>query len=128
MSNIIANEGAEFGVTCNALVPAAVTRLSEGIDTSAFPPMDPELVAPSVAWLVHESCAATGEILISLAGRLAKAYVAETRGVYQAEWTIEQVAEQWPAIGDRSGSQTFAPYPSGFYDHLGYSFGMARGG
>jgi NAD(P)-dependent dehydrogenase (short-subunit alcohol dehydrogenase family) len=126
MSNVIANEGAEYGVTCNALVPAAVTRLSEGIDTSQFPPMEPDLVAPSVAWLVHESCTATGEVLISLAGRIAKAFVAETPGVYQPEWTIEQVSQRWDEIGDREGQLAFAPYPSGFYDHLGYSFGMTK--
>jgi len=128
LSNTIAIEGAEHGVTCNALVPAAVTRLSEGIDTSTFPTMTPEQVAPSVAWLVHESCAVTGDILVALAGRIAKAYVAETRGVYQPDWTVEDVAAQADAIADRSDQQVFAPVPNGFYDHLQYSFAMARAG
>jgi NAD(P)-dependent dehydrogenase (short-subunit alcohol dehydrogenase family) len=127
MSNSIALDGAEYGVKCNALVPAAVTRLSEGIDTSAFPAMEPELVAPSVAWLVHESCTMTGEMLVSLAGRIAKAYVAETRGVYQPDWTIEQVAERMAEIEDRRHQVVFPPVPKGFFDHLGYSFGMTRG-
>lgn len=126
-SNVIAVENAEFGVNCNAIVPAAVTRLSEGIDTSQFPTMAPEQVAPSVAWLVHESCDRTGEIFISLAGRIAKAYVTETRGVYQPEWTIEQVAERIDEIEDRANAVVFPPCPTGFYDHLGYSFKMARG-
>jgi NAD(P)-dependent dehydrogenase (short-subunit alcohol dehydrogenase family) len=127
LSNTIAIEGAEYGVTCNALVPAAVTRLSEGIDTSAFPTMTPEQVAPAVAWLVHESCTTTGEMLVALAGRVAKAYVAETRGVFQPDWTIEEVAQRMGEIGDRANEVVFAPYPKGFYDHLGYSFGMTRG-
>ena len=125
LSNTIAIEGAEHGVTCNAIVPAAVTRLSEGIDTSSFPTMTPEQVAPSVAWLVHESCTGTGEILISLAGRIAKAHVVETRGVFQPDWTIEQVAERIGAIGDTGGELRFAPFPRGFYDHLEGSFRMA---
>jgi NAD(P)-dependent dehydrogenase (short-subunit alcohol dehydrogenase family) len=127
LSNAIALEGAERGVTCNALVPAAVTRLSEGIDTSNFPTMTPEQVAPIVAWLVHEDCKTTGEIIVSLAGRMAKAFVAETRGVFQPEWTVEEVAAQMDAIGDRSQQEVFASFPSGFYDHLQYSFRMARG-
>ncbi len=127
LSNTIALEGAEHGVTCNAIVPAAVTRLSEGIDTSSFPTMTPEQVAPSVAWLVHEKCTITGEILVSLAGRIAKAYVAETKGVFRPEWSIEQVAEQMGHIGDKQDQQVFPAFPRGFYDHLEYSFRMARG-
>lgn len=127
LSNVIALEGAEHSVHCNAIIPSAVTRLSEGIDTSAFPTMTPEQVAPTVAWLVHEDCTETGQMFVPLAGRVAKAYVAETPGVFQADWTVEQVAEQMPAIADTRGQQVFPPFPRGFYDHLEYSFGMARG-
>ena len=62
LSNVVALEGAEHGVKCNVIVPGAVTRMAEGIDTSAYPPMGPELVAPVVGWLAHESCSITGEI------------------------------------------------------------------
>ena len=127
LANALALEGAAEGVTCNVIVPAAVTRLSEGRDTSAFPPMEPELVAPAVCWLAHESCKASGEIFVALAGRVAKAFVAETRGVYQPAWTIEGVADQLQAIGDAEGQVVFPPVPSGFYDHLSYSFAMAKG-
>ena len=65
LSNVAAIEGAAYGVKSNVILPAAVTRMSEGVDTSAFPPMDPDLVAPAVAWLCHESCSITGEMLIS---------------------------------------------------------------
>lgn len=56
LSNVAALEGAADGVTCNVIVPAAVTRMAAGIDTSAYPPMGSELVAPVVGWLAHESC------------------------------------------------------------------------
>jgi NAD(P)-dependent dehydrogenase (short-subunit alcohol dehydrogenase family) len=127
LSNAIALEGAEHGVTCNAIVPAAVTRLSEGIDTSTFPTMTPEQVAPSVAWLVHDSCVSTGETLVALAGRIARAYVTETKGVYRPDWTIEAVAEQMEAICDTRDNIVFPSFPRGFYDHLAYSFRMVRG-
>lgn len=127
LSNTVAIENAEHGVTCNAIVPAAVTRLSDGIDTSSFPTMTPEQVAPTVAWLAHEACTSTGETWVSLAGRIAKAHVAETRGVYQPEWMIEQVAAQADAIGDKREQMIFSPAPTGFHDHLQSSFRMTRG-
>jgi NAD(P)-dependent dehydrogenase (short-subunit alcohol dehydrogenase family) len=128
LSNAVALEGAEEGVKCNVIIPAAVTRLSEGVDTSAFPPMPPELVAPVVGWLVHESCTITGEMLISAAGRTARAFVAETRGAYRPSWTIEQVAKELPAIRDASDPWILAPVPSGHMEHLGRSFEMAKKG
>jgi NAD(P)-dependent dehydrogenase (short-subunit alcohol dehydrogenase family) len=128
LSNVIALEGAADGVKCNAIVPAAVTRMAEGRDTSAYPPMSPELVAPSVGWLAHESCSISGEMLTSIAGRVAKAYVVETRGVYRPAWTIEEVAQQMEAISDRSDPLILAPVPSGHADHINYSFDMARKG
>ncbi|MUM27333.1 SDR family NAD(P)-dependent oxidoreductase, partial [Mycolicibacterium sp. CBMA 295] len=47
LCNVVALEGAAEGVLCNAIVPGAVTRMAEGLDTSAYPPMGPELVAPA---------------------------------------------------------------------------------
>jgi NAD(P)-dependent dehydrogenase (short-subunit alcohol dehydrogenase family) len=126
LSNVLALEGAAEGVTCNLIVPAAITRLAEGRDTSAFPPMEPDLVAPAVAWLCHQDCTMSGEMLISLAGRLAKAFVAETPGVYRPAWTVDEVAGQMAAIGDASEELRFPILPQGFYDHLQYSFEMAR--
>jgi len=127
LANALALEGAAHGVTANCIVPAARTRLAEGRDTDDFPPWGSDLVAPAVAWLAHEDCALTGELYVALAGRMAQAWTAETRGVYQPHWTIEQVAARHAEIADRTHQVAFAPAPSGFYDHLGYSFAMARG-
>jgi NAD(P)-dependent dehydrogenase (short-subunit alcohol dehydrogenase family) len=128
LSNTAALEGAPFGIKSNVIVPAAVTRMSEGIDTSQFPPMDPDLVAPMVAWLSHEDCSVSGEMLIAVAGRMARAFVTETEGVYQPSWTIEDVAERIDAIRDVGKQWTFPPVPSGFTDHLQRSFAMAKAG
>src|SRR5690606_10645698 len=83
LANALAHEGAEHGVTANCIVPVAETRLAEGRDNSGFPPWGPELVAPAVGWLAHESCTASGELFVAVAGRMAQAYVVETRGVFQ---------------------------------------------
>jgi NAD(P)-dependent dehydrogenase (short-subunit alcohol dehydrogenase family) len=126
LSNVAAIEGAAEGVKSNIIIPAAVTRMAEGLDTSAYPPMDPELVAPAVGWLAHESCSVTGEMLISVAGRVARAYAAETEGVYQPSWTIEQIAQRIEEIRNTDGKPwLFPPAPSGHIDHLKRSFAMA---
>ncbi|MGB3621715.1 SDR family NAD(P)-dependent oxidoreductase [Ketobacter sp. MCCC 1A13808] len=128
LSNVAAIEGEEHGVKCNIILPAAVTRMADGLDTSQYPPMDPELVAPAVAWMAHENCTITGEMMTSIAGRIARAYVAENAGVYQPSWTIEQVAEQIDAIRNTEEPLIFSPVPSGHVDHLRYSFTMASKG
>ena len=128
LSNVLAHEGAAQGVHSNAILPSAETRLSEGRDTSMFPDMRAELVAPMVAWLCHESCPVNGEMLVALAGRIARAYISETVGVYLPGWSIEQVAERWEEIADPANSVTFPVLPSGFNDHLSYSFALARAG
>ncbi len=125
LSSVVALEGAAHNVKSNVILPAAVTRMSEGVDTSAFPPMPPEMVAATVGWLCHESCSVTGEMLVSAAGRVARAYVAETPGVYLPQWSIEEMAAQIEAIRDTASPLLFDAVPSGQLDHLKYSFAMA---
>lgn len=128
LSSVVALEGAVDGVKSNVVVPAAVTRMAEGLDTSAYPPMEPEHVAPAVAWLAHESCSITGEILVAVAGRVARALIAETAGVYRPSWSIEQVGEDLAAIRDATAPVIFPAVPDGHADHIHYSFEMAHRG
>jgi NAD(P)-dependent dehydrogenase (short-subunit alcohol dehydrogenase family) len=125
LSNVAAMEGIDHGVKSNVIVPAAVTRMAEGIDTSAYPPMGPELVAPVVGWLAHETCSITGEILVALAGRVATAMVAETPGVYRPSWSIADVGANMTAIRDDTQPLVFPVVPDGHGDHIRYSFQMA---
>lgn len=126
LSNVAALEGDEHGVKCNVIVPAAVTRMAEGIDTSAFPPMTSEMVAPVVGWLAHEACSITGEMLVSIAGRVAQAFIGESAGVYRPEWTIEQIGEQISGIRDKSAPWILPVVPSGHIDHIRRSFEMTH--
>jgi NAD(P)-dependent dehydrogenase (short-subunit alcohol dehydrogenase family) len=126
LSNVVALEGEANGVKSNVIVPGAVTRMAAGVDTSAYPPMEPELVAPAVGWLAHESCSVTGEILTAIAGRIARIVVAETPGVYRPSWTIEQVAEHIDAIRDASAPVIFPVVPDAHARHIGYSFAMTQ--
>ena len=126
LNNVVALEGADKGIKSNIILPGAVTRMADGLDTSQYPPMGADLVAPVVGWLAHESCSISGEMLISMAGRVARAYVAETEGVYHPSWTIDSVADNLDAIRDQGRTWIFPPVPTGFVDHLQRSFEMAR--
>lgn len=126
LNNIAALEGEAHNVKCNVIVPGAVTRMAEGLDISQYPPMEPELVAPVVGWLSHEQCPVTGEMIASMAGRVARMFVAETEGVYRPHWTIEDVAEASEAFHDKAKLHDFGL--RGHVDHIGYSFKMATAG
>ncbi|MFV8245032.1 SDR family NAD(P)-dependent oxidoreductase [Mycolicibacterium peregrinum] len=128
LCNVVALEGAAEGVLCNAIVPGAVTRMAEGLETSAYPPMGADLVAPAVGWLVHETCSVTGEFFVAIAGRMARAVVAESPGVYQPSWTVEEVGEQIDHIRDVGEPVIFPVVPDGHADHIRYSFGRAAEG
>ncbi|GAA0959802.1 SDR family NAD(P)-dependent oxidoreductase [Actinocorallia libanotica] len=128
LSNVVALEGAGADVRCNIIVPGAVTRMAEGIDTSAYPPMGAELVAPVAGWLAHESCSITGEMLVSIAGRVARAFVAETPGVHRPSWTVEEVGEHLGAIRDTGDPWILPVVPSAHVDHIRNSFAMAMKG
>ncbi|AKS32575.1 SDR family NAD(P)-dependent oxidoreductase [Mycolicibacterium goodii] len=128
LCNVVALEGAADGVTCNAIIPGAVTRMAEGLDTSAYPPMGPELVAPAVGWLAHETCSVTGEYFVAIAGRIARAVISESPGVYQPAWTVEEVGARIDEIRDISAPVTFPVVPDGHTEHIRYSFSRAAQG
>ena len=128
LSNIVALEGAASNVKSNCILPGALTRMADGaaqLDTSNFPPtMAPEMVAPVVGYLCHDSCSITGELLISMAGRVARAFIAETPGVVRKSWTIEDVAENLDAIRNTDNPLIFAAV-TGFTDHISRTLEMA---
>lgn len=126
LNNILALEGEAHGVRSNIIVPGAVTRMADGIDVSAYPPMGPELVAPVVGWLAHQDCSITGQMLASIAGRIARVFVAESKGVYQPDWSIEDVGSQIDAIMDSADPLDFGLH--GHVDHIRYSFERAVAG
>lgn len=127
LNNVIAIEGAPKGVKSNIILPGAVTRMADGLDISQYPPMGPDLVAPVVGWLAHESCSISGEMLVSMAGRVARALIAETPGVFRPSWSIDDVADEIDAIRDTKDLWTL-PQAEAYFEHMGRSFEMARKG
>jgi len=129
LCNVLALEGAAAGVKCNVIAPGSVTRMGGRVDQTGYPDtMGPEMVAPAVGWLCHESCSVTGETLTSIAGRIAKMFLAETPGVYRRHWTMAEVGREIDAIRDTRAPVIFPPVPSGITEHIRYSIDMANAG
>lgn len=126
LNNIAALEGEEFNVKSNIIVPNAVTRMADGLDTSLYPPLGPELVAPAVAWMSHEDCSISGEMITAGGGRIARCFIAETTGVYRPSWTVDEVDAAMDAIHDKQEVLDFGLH--GHVGHLTHSFAMARSG
>jgi NAD(P)-dependent dehydrogenase (short-subunit alcohol dehydrogenase family) len=88
----ISVEGAKFDVKANVVSPNAATRMTEGLTGELGPFMQPEKVAPVVAYLCHPSCTLAGEVLSAGAGRIARVFVGESAGIFAPTATIEDVA------------------------------------
>src|SRR5207342_1316393 len=101
LTRSLTTAGAAHGIKVNLIAPAAVTRMAGGADVAH---MEPELVAPMVAFLAHEDCPVSGEIYAAGAGRFARIFIASTEGyVHRARQpTIEDVARNWTAINDET--------------------------
>ena len=98
-------EGARYDIRVNSLAPTAGTRMTEDL----FPPemmsaFSPDNVVPAALFLVSED-APTNAIVGAGAGVVQTAYVTLTPGYALPEGrrTVEEVAENWEKIADRTG-------------------------
>jgi NAD(P)-dependent dehydrogenase (short-subunit alcohol dehydrogenase family) len=112
MTRSLTAAGAAHGINVNLIAPSASTRmvLPAGVRGSTRPAlpegMEPELVAPMVAFLAHEDCDVSGEIYLAGAGRFARIFIASTEGYVHPQPgrpTIEDVADHWESINDEAG-------------------------
>jgi len=112
MTRSLTAAGAAHGIKVNLIAPSASTRMVLPSGGRVSPPpaalkgMEPELVAPMVAFLAHEDCDVSGEIYLAGAGRFARIFIASTEGYvhpHPERPTIEDVAENWATINDETG-------------------------
>ena len=114
----LATAGAEHGIKVNLVAPYAKTRMADpDIDVNAgareevteedpnaevFARLYPENVSAVVAYLAHESCEMTGEVLSCGGGRVARIFFAETQGYGKADVTPEDIASNLGPIMDEA--------------------------
>jgi NAD(P)-dependent dehydrogenase (short-subunit alcohol dehydrogenase family) len=108
MTRSLTVAGAAHGIKINLIAPNAWTRMgahpsTESLNRPAPKQMEPELVAPMVAFLAHERCTVSGEIYVAGAGRFSRIFIASTPGYVHDgadRPTIEDIADHWAAIND----------------------------
>ena len=98
--------GAPHDIKVNLIAPAAVTRMAGGAsqaNSDAPPPerpeMAPELVAPMVAFLAHETCPVSGEIYTGVP--VASRGSSSPRRRATSSRTRQQQSRTSPSIGQR---------------------------
>ena len=103
LTRVLAAEGAKYNIKVNALAPVARTRMTEDILGPLADKLDPKLVSPIVAWLVHEDCPVTGEIYSAAGGRIARFFIGLTEGYYNPNLSLEDVRDNFEQIRNEDG-------------------------
>lgn len=97
---IAAKELAPYGVTANAVAPAARTRLTESLMPDGFD-MRPEHIAPLVAWLASASSdTVTGRVFVVGGGQIgvAEAWRLGPEVTKDGIWTVDELAAAVPDL------------------------------
>jgi NAD(P)-dependent dehydrogenase (short-subunit alcohol dehydrogenase family) len=110
---IAADEVQRYGVTVNAIAPAALTRMTEGLthyveevraaqEATGFNPGDPRNVAPLVAWLASASSGAvTGRVFNIRGGHVSVAQTWETGPAAERDegrWEVDELEQIIPEL------------------------------
>jgi NAD(P)-dependent dehydrogenase (short-subunit alcohol dehydrogenase family) len=125
-TRVLAAEGIDHNIKVNAIAPIAHTRmLAHSVDGATgqqaveydeaaqavldnlvgqyLQRLDPALVAPVAAFLVHRECRVSGEIYTVGAGHVARFFIGRTRGFYRPGLTVEDVRDHLDEIRDEAG-------------------------
>ena len=104
LTRVLAAEGQRFNINVNAIAPAALTRMTESViegDTARI--LDPAYVAPRLAWLAHEDCQTSGEVISAGGGRIARYFIGPTPGYFAGSLSAGDVRDHWDKVVDETG-------------------------
>ncbi|MDG4669411.1 SDR family NAD(P)-dependent oxidoreductase [Mycobacterium sp. 236(2023)] len=125
LMNVLALEGAEFGITANAIMPMAATRMATALMAEAaetgrefLETLGVEQVAPVVVYLASEECTRTKLVLSAFRGRVASLQIGVTRGWNSESGAVsaEDVATHLDEITDADGLLV----PGSIFDEMAY--------
>jgi NAD(P)-dependent dehydrogenase (short-subunit alcohol dehydrogenase family) len=109
LSNVIAIEGAQHGISSNCVLPFGYSRMvTETVgDRDQFEgelpfldAIEPELVVPIVVFLASRNCDVTHHAFSACAGRFSRVFVGQTRGwiTKDDEPSADDIAAHWGEV------------------------------
>ena len=126
LARVMGLEGEAHGIRVNCLGVAAYTRMMEGFFAPAKEgrPEDisqqwsedwwkrylrPDVVSPVVAYLAHEDCSVSGEILDTQGGCTSFMFLATTQGYVDLDLSAESVRDNLETVLDQTDYRIFHP-------------------
>jgi NAD(P)-dependent dehydrogenase (short-subunit alcohol dehydrogenase family) len=105
LTRVLALEGAPHGIGVNAIAPRALTRMTPGKTRGSLSAdqLSPDRVAPVVAYLAHQDCGFSGEVVAATGGHVARFFTGMTPGFADPQLSAESVRDNIAAVLSTDG-------------------------